>query len=110
MIKYFSFATAISAGQLLPKFFHPSGEHPCLADQFVIDSCATSREEIGNPPHRGTVNKLREMGIPVVPHQARQIPGPTIPILIISLVWILPTYAIFIVCSREIRIKKYPNY
>ena len=44
-----------------------------LADQFVIDSCATSREEIGNPPHRGTVNKLREMGIPVVPHQARQI-------------------------------------
>lgn len=44
-----------------------------LADQFVIDSCSTSREEIGNPPHRGTVNKLREMGIPVVPHQARQI-------------------------------------
>ena len=81
-----------------------------LADQFVIDSCATSREEIGNPPHRGTVNKLREMGIPVVPHQARQITCPTIPILIISLVWILPTYAIFIVCSGEIRIKKYPNY
>ena len=26
-----------------------------LADQFVIDSFATSREEIGNPPHRGTV-------------------------------------------------------
>ena len=44
-----------------------------LADQFVIDSCSTSREETGNPPHRGTVNKLREMGIPVVPHQARQI-------------------------------------
>ena len=42
-----------------------------LADQFVIDSCSTSREETGNPPHRGTVNKLREMGIPVVPHQAR---------------------------------------
>ena len=44
-----------------------------FADQFVIDSCATSREEIGNPPHRGTVNKLKEMGIPVDPHQARQI-------------------------------------
>ena len=44
-----------------------------FADQFVIDSCATSREEIGNPPHRGTVNKLKEMGIPVVPHQARQV-------------------------------------
>lgn len=44
-----------------------------LAEQFVIDSAATSTEEIGNPPHRGTVNKLREMGIPLVPHRARQI-------------------------------------
>ena len=42
-------------------------------NEFVIDSAATSREEIGNPPHRGTVNKLREVGIPVVPHRARQI-------------------------------------
>ena len=37
------------------------------------DSAATSREEIGNPPHRGTVNKLRELGIPLVPHRARQV-------------------------------------
>ena len=44
-----------------------------LADQFVRDSFATSREEIGNPPHRGTVNKLREVGIPLVPHRAKQI-------------------------------------
>ena len=44
-----------------------------LADQFIIDSFATSREEIGNPPHRGTVNKLREVGIPLVPHRAKQI-------------------------------------
>ena len=44
-----------------------------LANQFVIDSSATSREEIGNPPHRGTVNKLREVGIPLVPHRAKQI-------------------------------------
>ena len=29
-----------------------------LENMFVIDSAATSREEIGNPPHRGTVNKL----------------------------------------------------
>ena len=43
------------------------------ADEFVIDSAATSREEIGNPPHRGTVNKLREVGVPVLPHRARQI-------------------------------------
>jgi len=39
----------------------------------MIDSFATSREEIGNTPHRGTVNKLREVGIPLVPHIAKQI-------------------------------------
>lgn len=44
-----------------------------LEDQFYIDSCATSTEEIGNPPHRGTVKKLREVKIPLVPHRARQI-------------------------------------
>ena len=44
-----------------------------LSDQFTIDSFATSTEEIGNPPHRGTVNKLREVGIPLVPHRAKQI-------------------------------------
>ena len=44
-----------------------------LADRFMVDSAATSTEEIGNPPHRGTVNKLRAEGIPLVPHRARQI-------------------------------------
>ena len=44
-----------------------------IATQFFIDSAATSREEIGNPPHRGTVAKLRQEGIPVIPHQAIQI-------------------------------------
>lgn len=48
-------------------------KHLGLADHFTIDSFATSREEIGNPPHRGTVNKLREVGIPLVPHRAKQI-------------------------------------
>ena len=43
-----------------------------LLDCFEIDSAATSREEIGNPPHYGTVTKLRQVGIPVVPHRARQ--------------------------------------
>lgn len=43
-----------------------------LESRFEIYSAATSREEIGNPPHRGTVMKLREEGIPVVPHQAVQ--------------------------------------
>jgi protein-tyrosine phosphatase len=44
-----------------------------IADQFEIDSFATSTEEIGNPPHRGTVAKLKEQGIPLVPHRAKQI-------------------------------------
>ena len=44
-----------------------------LEDEFAIDSAATSREEIGNPPHRGTVAKLRELGIPVGAHRARQV-------------------------------------
>lgn len=43
-----------------------------LASQFYIDSAATSREEIGNPPHYGTRNKLYEEGIPLIPHQAVQ--------------------------------------
>ena len=44
-----------------------------LSAHFLIDSAATSTEEIGNPPHWGTVNKLREVGIPLVPHRARQV-------------------------------------
>ena len=42
---------------------------------FEINSAATSREEIGNGPHYGTVNKLRQVGIPVVPHRAVQMTG-----------------------------------
>lgn len=43
-----------------------------LANQFQIDSAATSREEIGNPVHPGTRNKLRSEGIPLIPHKAVQ--------------------------------------
>ena len=43
-----------------------------LEDQFYIDSAATSREEIGNPVHRGTQRKLKEAGIPCGGHRARQ--------------------------------------
>ena len=43
-----------------------------LTSQFEIDSAATSREEIGNAPHYGTCAKLAQVGIPVVPHRARQ--------------------------------------
>ena len=43
-----------------------------LSRSFQIDSAATSREEIGNPVHPGTVRKLQKENIPVVPHQAVQ--------------------------------------
>lgn len=44
-----------------------------LADQFYIDSKATSTEELGNGPHYGTVRKLKEVGVPVLSHRASQI-------------------------------------
>ena len=34
-----------------------------LEDCFLIESRATSTEEIGNPPHYGTVKKLAQFGI-----------------------------------------------
>ena len=43
-----------------------------LADKFYINSAATSREEIGNGVHYGTVAKLKKEGIPVIPHRAVQ--------------------------------------
>ena len=39
---------------------------------WTIDSAATSTEEIGNPPHPGTVAELARHGIPCVPHRARR--------------------------------------
>lgn len=42
------------------------------ADSFLIDSKATSTEELGNSPHYGTVNKLRQEGIAMEPHRAQQ--------------------------------------
>lgn len=44
-----------------------------LEREFYISSAATSREEIGNAVHHGTRRKLREMGIPLIPHRAVQI-------------------------------------
>lgn len=44
-----------------------------IADRFVIDSAATSTEEIGNKPHHMTSAELKKRGIPLVPHFARQL-------------------------------------
>ncbi|MCC8142071.1 MAG: low molecular weight phosphotyrosine protein phosphatase [Lachnospiraceae bacterium] len=41
-----------------------------IADQFQIDSAAATREDLGSPPHYGTVRKLEEEGIPLIPHHA----------------------------------------
>lgn len=43
-----------------------------LDDKFLIESKATSTEELGNSPHPGTVRKLREMGVPMGAHRAEQ--------------------------------------
>ena len=44
-----------------------------LADKFIINSSATSREEIGCDTHYGTKAKLREMNIPFSKRKAVQI-------------------------------------
>ena len=44
-----------------------------LTSEFVIDSAATSTEEIGNTPHRGTRRVLAENGIACGEHRARRI-------------------------------------
>lgn len=44
-----------------------------IQDRFHIDSSATSREEIGNGIHHGTVKALTEHNIPVLEHYAKQI-------------------------------------
>ncbi|MDO5791255.1 MAG: low molecular weight protein-tyrosine-phosphatase [Coriobacteriia bacterium] len=44
-----------------------------LADVLFIDSAATTNDEIGHPPHHGTVDKLKQVGVPVLPHRARKV-------------------------------------
>ena len=58
-----------------------------LKRQILHRSAATSREEIGNPPHYGTVNKLRQEGIPVLKHRAIQMTNKITKNTIILSVW-----------------------
>ena len=44
-----------------------------LAEHFFIASAATSTEEIGNPVHRGTRDKLGREGIPMTDRAAVQL-------------------------------------
>ena len=68
-ICYGNICRSTMAESVFTELVHRAGR----AGEFVIDSAATSTEEIGNPPHHGTVAKLREVGIPVVAHRARQV-------------------------------------
>lgn len=42
-----------------------------LSGIVAVSSAATHPDALGEPPHIGTVRKLREKGIPLVPHKAR---------------------------------------
>lgn len=42
-----------------------------LSKKFAISSAATHADELGNPPHYGTREKLRRENVPLVPHRAR---------------------------------------
>ncbi len=48
-----------------------------MAKQFGVEgevaaaSAAAHTDELGNPPHRGTREKLNREGIPLIPHRAR---------------------------------------
>lgn len=44
-----------------------------LEEKFVIESSATSLEEIGNDVHYGTVRKLNSVGIPVEHRKAKKL-------------------------------------
>lgn len=44
-----------------------------VENKFIIDSAATSTEEIGNGMHNGTRRKLMQEGISFTEHKARQI-------------------------------------
>ena len=42
-----------------------------LAGRFLVASAAAHTDALGEPPHRGTREKLARDGIPLIPHRAR---------------------------------------
>ncbi len=48
-------------------------KNAALEKEFLIDSKATSTEELGNSVHPGTLKKLAQEGIPCYPHKASQL-------------------------------------
>lgn len=48
-------------------------KNAALENEFLIDSKATSTEELGNSVHPGTLRKLAQEGISCYPHKASQL-------------------------------------
>ena len=42
-----------------------------LSGKVAVASAAAHTDEIGNPPHFGTREKLQAVGVPLIPHRAR---------------------------------------
>lgn len=51
----------------------PENKHEVSQPDFFVDSAATSREEIGNPPFPKTLRKCEAEGVPTHRHASRQI-------------------------------------
>ena len=68
MVCHGNICRSTMAESIMTHLVQEAGLSTCIE----INSAATSREEIGNTPHYGTVNKLREKKIPLVPHRAVQ--------------------------------------
>ncbi len=51
-------------------FVHMAKERG-VEEEVAAASAAAHTDEIGNPPHRGTREKLNREGIPLIPHRAR---------------------------------------
>lgn len=53
-------------------YFKSLVEKRSLTSMFYLDSAGTSSEELGNPVHRGTREKLKQAGIACDGHHAKQ--------------------------------------
>ena len=60
---------SIMAECIMQQLVDESNRH----EEFLIDSCATSREEIGNPIYPAAKRKLEQSLIKVKDHHARQV-------------------------------------
>ena len=72
MVCHGNICRSTMAQQLLAQMVLKAPEGSPLKKITKIDSCGTSREEIGNSPDPGTQKALRNHGHPPLQHKARQ--------------------------------------